>query len=126
MQKDANNLLLAVILSLVQFPGAPWFQARQLSHMRLSPHPPGLMGSCKFTSVVGKALSTSDFNKNFGDGFAAHQLLALCGRYEVGINDHRLFNLSESNAWTLVQMSRLHSQQLFPKPVSAEQFRNKC
>lgn len=98
MQKDVVNLLLDAILSLLQIPGAPWFQASQLSHTRLSPCSPGLMGSCKFTSVVGKAPSTSDFNKNLGDGFAPHQLLASCGRYEVGINDHRLFHISESNA----------------------------
>lgn len=56
MHKDAITLLLDVILGLLQIPGAPWFQASQLTHVRLSPQPPGLMGSRRFTSVVGKAL----------------------------------------------------------------------
>lgn len=94
MHKDAITLLLDVILSLL---GAPWFQAGQLSPRRLSPQPPGLMGSHKFTAVVGKASSTRDCNKNLGDGFTLGQLLALCGRYEAGIHDHTLCHISDSS-----------------------------
>lgn len=43
----------------------PWSSPApcQLSHVRLSLQPPGSTSSHKFTSVVGKASSTSDFNK---------------------------------------------------------------